>query len=156
MRQENTGAGWAGSARAQVQFTPIWISKRTRTVLLLGSLVALVLLMWYSPSVPVMLLGGSALALVISFPVRALSRFMPSGWAILVSFVLLVGLAILALAVLVPILIAQLLSFTSNVPSYASNTEQLLRDLALAERGFLRASQRSLWRLGKISEHPRP
>jgi predicted PurR-regulated permease PerM len=53
-----------------------------------------------------MLLGGSALALVISFPVRALSRFMPRGWAILVSFLLLVGLAILALAVLVPILIA--------------------------------------------------
>jgi predicted PurR-regulated permease PerM len=70
-----------------------------------------------------MLLGGSALALVISFPVRALSRFMPRGWAILVSFLLLVGLAILALAVLVPILIAQLLSFTSNVPGYAANTE---------------------------------
>jgi predicted PurR-regulated permease PerM len=139
VRQENRAAGRVGSARTGGRSTPIWISKRTRTVLLLGGLVALVLLMWYSPSVPIMLLGGSALALIISFPVRALSRFMPRGWAILVSFLLLVGLAVLALAVLVPILITQLLSFTSYVSSYTANTEQLLRDLVepLAERGFL-------------------
>jgi predicted PurR-regulated permease PerM len=139
VRQENTGAGRVVSAPTQVQSTPIWISKRTRTVLLLGGLVALVLLMWYSPSVPAMLLGGFALALIISFPVRALSRLMPRGWAILVSFLLLVGMAVLALAVLVPVLISQLLSFTSNVPGYAANTEQLLRDLLepLAERGLL-------------------
>src|SRR5215210_2085522 len=139
MERENRATGRVGSVRTEGRSTPIWISKRTRTVLVLGGLAALVLLMWYSPSVPLMLLGGSALALVISFPVRALSRFMSRGWAILVSFLLLVGLAVLALAVLVPILIAQLLSFTSNVPGYAANTEQLLRDLLepLAERGLL-------------------
>ena len=108
-------------------------------MLLVGGVVALVLLMWVSPSVPLMLLGGSALALVISFPVRALSRVMPRGWAILASFLFLVGLAILALGVLVPILITQLISFISNVPAYATNAEQLLRGLLepLADRGLL-------------------
>ena len=80
-------------------------------------MVALVLLMWYSPSVPIMLLGGSALALVISFPVRALSSLMPRGLAILVSFLILAGLAIVAVIVLVPILITQLISLAATFPS---------------------------------------
>jgi hypothetical protein len=49
VRQENRAASGSGSAPTGVQGTPIWISKRTRTLLLLGGLVALVLLMWYSP-----------------------------------------------------------------------------------------------------------
>lgn len=139
MGRENRAAGRVGTPHTEVRPIPIWISKRTRTVLIVGGLAALVLLMWFSPSVPVMLLGGFALALIVSFPVRALSRFMPNGWAILVSFLILVGLVVLALAVLVPILISQLISFIGNAPEYASNTGQLLRDLLepLAERGLL-------------------
>ena len=139
MGRENRAAGRVGTPHTEVRPVPIWISKRTRTVLILGGLATLVLLMWFSPSVPVMLLGGFALALIISFPVRALSRFTPNGWAILVSFLILVRLAVLALAVLVPILISQLISFIGNAPEYASNTSQLLRDLLepLAERGLL-------------------
>lgn len=139
MKQENGTTGRLGSEHTEARPEPIWISRRTRTVLVLGGLVALALLMWYSPSVPIMLLGGSALALVISFPVRALSRLMPRGLAILVTFLILVGLTIVALVVLVPILITQLISFIGNVPEYATNAEQFLRDLLepLAERGFL-------------------
>jgi predicted PurR-regulated permease PerM len=137
--QENNTTGQVGPESTETQATPIWISKRTRTVLLVCGLVALVLIMWYSPSVPIMLLGGFALALIISFPVRALSRIMPRGWAILASFLALVGVATLALVVLVPILITQLVSFISYVPQYATGAEQLLRGLLgpLAERGLL-------------------
>jgi predicted PurR-regulated permease PerM len=137
--QENKTSGQVGPESTETQATPIWISKRTRTVLLVCGLVALVLIMWYSPSVPIMLLGGFALALIISFPVRALSRIMPRGWAILASFLALVGVATLALVVLVPILITQLVSFISYVPQYATGAEQLLRGLLgpLAERGLL-------------------
>ena len=137
--QENKTSGQVGPESTETQATPIWISKRTRTVLLVCGLVALVLIMWYSPSVPIMLLGGFALALIISFPVRALSRIMPRGWAILASFLALVGAATLALVVLVPILISQLVSFISYVPEYATGAEQLLRGLLepLAERGLL-------------------
>src|SRR4051794_17093353 len=137
--QENKTAGQGGPASTEPYPTPIWISARTWTVLLLGVLVALVLLMWLSPSIPIMLLGGFALALVISFPVRVLSRFMPRGWAILTSFLILVGLAIIAIVVLVPILITQLISFISNVPAYATSASQFLRDLLepLAEHDLL-------------------
>jgi predicted PurR-regulated permease PerM len=119
--------------------TPIWISKRTRTVLLLAALVALVLLVWAAPSIPVMMLGGFALALIMSFPVRALSRFMPRGLAILVSFLSLVGLVILAFAILVPLLIIQLSSFISTVPDFVSDANEVLRAQLepLAERGLL-------------------
>ena len=139
MKQENGTAGQVGSEHTEARPEPIWISRRTRTVLLLGGLVAMVLLMWYSPNVPIMLLGGSALALVISFPVRALSHLMSRGLAILLSFLILAGLAIVALVVLVPILITQLISFIGNVPEYATDAEQFLRDLLepLAARGLL-------------------
>jgi predicted PurR-regulated permease PerM len=141
--QENNTTGQVHPESTETQATPIWISKRTRTVLLACGLVALVLIIWYSPSVPIMVLGGFALALVISFPVRvpvrALSRIMPRGWAILASFLALVGVATLALIVLVPILIAELVSLTSYVPEYATGAEQLLCSLLepLAERGLL-------------------
>jgi predicted PurR-regulated permease PerM len=86
-----------------------------------------------------MLLGGFAIALVISFPVRAHSRFVPRGWVILASFLALVGVATLALVGVVPIMISQLVSLTSYVPRYATGAEQPLRGLLepLAERGFL-------------------
>ncbi len=119
--------------------TPIWISKRTRTVLLLAALVALVLLVWASPSIPVIMLGGFALALVMSFPVRALSRFMPRVLAILVSFLSLIGLVTLAIAILVPLLIIQLSSFISTVPGFVSEANEVLRAQLepLAESGLL-------------------
>jgi predicted PurR-regulated permease PerM len=103
-------------------------------------LVALMFLMWFSPSVTIMLLGGFAIAPAISFPVRAHSRFMPRGWVILASFLALVGVATLALVGLVPILITQLVSLTSYVPEYATGTEQLLRRSLLEplpKRGLL-------------------
>jgi predicted PurR-regulated permease PerM len=64
---------------------------------------------------------------------------MSRGWAILVSFLSLVGLVIVAVAFLVPILIIQLGSFISYVPSYVSNADQLLRGLLepLADRDLL-------------------
>jgi predicted PurR-regulated permease PerM len=115
-------------------------------VLLLAGVVALVLLMWLSPSVPIMLLGGVALALHFSFPVRALSRFMPRKWAILVSFLILVGLVITGVVVLVPILIVQLISFISNIPGYGSTIGQFLRAQLepLAERGLLPSTPEDL------------
>ena len=136
-RQQEGSAGGVSSPHTRP--TPIWISKRTRNVLLLALVVALVLLMWLSPSVPMMLLGGFALALPISFLVRAFSRFMPRGWAIVASLLTLVGLAIVAIIVLVPILISQLISITGNIPDYVASVDQFVRDLlaSLSERGLL-------------------
>jgi predicted PurR-regulated permease PerM len=90
--------------------------KRTRIVLLVCGLVALMLLMWFSPSIPILSLGGFAIAPAISLPVRAHYRFMPRGWVILASFLALVGVATLALVGLVPILISQLAPLIGYVP----------------------------------------
>src|SRR5215217_1748592 len=55
--------------------TPIVISRRTLGLVLLAALLALVLVMVLAPGVILVASGGLALALVLSFPVRAISRF---------------------------------------------------------------------------------
>src|SRR5918995_4215129 len=115
-KKERTGRAAAGGARRP---TPIRISQRIRNVLLALGFVALVLLMWAAPTVPVVLLGGFALAMALSFPVRWFSRLMPRGLAILFTFVILVGIGALALLFLVPILIDQLASLISAAPDVA-------------------------------------
>ncbi len=103
----------------------------------------MVVLMWAAPDVPIIALGGGTLALIMSFPVRALSRIMPRGLAILTSFLSLVGIVILAFAILVPIVIDQLTNLILNIPSFAERANQQLSNLMptllaqLGERGLL-------------------
>ena len=119
--------------------TPIRISKRTRTVLILAVLVVLGSMVWYVPSVLTTVVGGFALALALSFPVRWLSRLMPRGLAILLSFVLLVGLFVLAALILVPLVGEQFASLVDALPGIANTAERYLRDVLnfLQDRGFL-------------------
>jgi predicted PurR-regulated permease PerM len=104
---------------ARAQPTPIRISRRTRNVLIALGFAALVLLMWAAPAVPVMLLGGFALAMALSFPVRWLSRLMPRVLAIVATFAILLGICALALRFLVPTLMDQLTSVVSAAPEIA-------------------------------------
>jgi predicted PurR-regulated permease PerM len=114
--------------------TPIRVSRRARTVLLVLGVVVVGLIMWYSPTVPVVLLGGFAVALVLSFPVRWLSYIMPRWLAMTVTFLALVGVALLAFLILVPILVIQLVSFVKAAPeiltSARSTLEGVLRPLS--------------------------
>src|SRR5687768_7872750 len=110
MKQKPASHARAHPDHGQSRPTPIRISKRTRTVLLVLGVLALVLLMWFAPTVPVVLLGGFAVAMALSFPVRWLSHLMPRSLAILATFLILIGAGILALLVLIPILIVQLAS----------------------------------------------
>ena len=137
-RNERTGRAAGGAQRP----TPIRVSKRTRNVLLVLGLAALVLLMWLAPTVPVVLLGGFALAMPLSFPVRWLSRVMPRGLAILVSFLILLGLGVLALLTLVPILIEQLASLIRAAPDVVRGARETLRGTLepLSEVGLLQGT----------------
>ena len=72
--------------------TPIMVSPRMRWVLVLAGVIALIFLVRAAPSILSIVLGGFALALVLSFPVRALSHFLPRGFAILITFLVLFGL----------------------------------------------------------------
>ncbi len=119
--------------------TPIRISRRARTVLLLVALAALILLLWQAPSVLTLVLGGWTLALVLSFPVGALSHVVPRKVAILVSLVLLAGFLVLALAVVVPLLAEQLGALVTALPGIAQRIDERLPSLLtpLAVRGLL-------------------
>jgi len=99
----------------------------------------LVLLMWFAPTIPVVLLGGFALAMALSFPVRWLSHLMPRGLAILGTFLILVGVGALALLFLVPILIAQLASLVKAAPDIAREANATARSLLepLSQLGLL-------------------
>ena len=110
-------------------------------LLVLGFLV-LALIMWYSPTVPVVLLGGFAVALVLSFPVRWLSRIMPRWLAMLITFLVLTGLALLAFLILIPILAVQLVSFVQSVPDIVTGARKTLENLLrpLADYGLLQGT----------------
>ena len=119
--------------------TRIPISSRTGKLLALAGIVALVLIAWYVPSALYIAGGGFALALILSFPVRALSHLMPRWLAILLTYLLLVGLLILALLILVPMLVGQLRGLISSAPNIANSADRLARDLLqpLADRNLL-------------------
>ena len=92
-----------------------------------------------APSIPVILLGGATLALILSFPVRLLSRLLPRKVAILVTLLVLVGLLTVGLLVLLPVLIGQLTDLVAALPGLASEADRGLRQFleALYERNLL-------------------
>lgn len=135
-----TGRRTAGPARRfRPGPTPIRVSKRTRTVLVLAAVAVSALVMWQVPAVPLTVVGGFALALVLSFPVRALSRLMPRGLAIFVSFLFVIGLILVGMLILVPLLVQQLGALISALPGLAADAERytLARLDLLDEAGFL-------------------
>jgi predicted PurR-regulated permease PerM len=129
------------------QPTPIQISRRTRTALILAVLALLGLVIWQVPTVLTTVVGGFALALALSFPVRWLSRLMPRGLAILVSFLLVVGIFVLAALFLVPLLVEQFAALVRAVPGIASTVERYLSDAlgSLQDRGLLPSDPQQLF-----------
>jgi predicted PurR-regulated permease PerM len=119
--------------------TPIPISPRTRNLLILAIIVAIVLLVRAAPAILTISLGGGYLALILSFPVRLLSRVMPRGMAILVTLMTLVTLLVVGVVIVVPALINQLTGLIESIPELAEEGDQLLRDMIrpLQERGML-------------------
>jgi predicted PurR-regulated permease PerM len=107
--------------------TPIWLSRRTRTALILATLVLAGLVVWYVPSVLSTLVGGFALALVLSSPVRWLARVMPGGPAILLTFLIVAGIIVLAVLYLVPFAGRQIGSLVDSFPSIASTATRCLK-----------------------------
>ena len=105
----------------------MYISSPRRTWLLFSTIAALALLFRASPSLLPVLLGGIGLALVVSFPVNLLQRFLPRSAALVVVMVTLFVLAFLALFVVVPPLLRQLSDLVAATPRHAAEGERLLR-----------------------------
>jgi predicted PurR-regulated permease PerM len=128
--------GRKGPARTP---TPIYVSPRVMAVIVVLCIAALAYVLYTAPSILIVALGGTALAILLSYPVRALSRVMPRGMAILVTFVGLIGLVALALGFLIPLLVRQLRNFVLIVPAIANDANEFLLGVIepLAESGIL-------------------
>jgi predicted PurR-regulated permease PerM len=137
--RSGNGSGTTHEPDVTADPTPIPISKRTRAALILAVLVLLGLIVWYVPSVLSTVIGGFALALALSFPVRWLSRIMPRGLAILVTFLVLAGLFVLSVLYLVPLAARQIGSLVDSLPAIANTAERYLQNALglLQERGLL-------------------
>jgi len=85
--------------------------------------------LYAAPTVVVVALGGVSLAIVLSYPVGALSRLMPRPLAILVTFLSLFGLLVLAGIFLVPPLVEQLTALVASTPDIATGANRFLLDV---------------------------
>jgi predicted PurR-regulated permease PerM len=123
---ERTGRrGTEGRGRTP---TPIFVSPRVAVVLAVIGVAVLAFVLYAAPSILVVALGGTALAVVLSFPVRALSHVMPRGPAILLTFLGLLGMVALALGYLVPLLVQQMSRLIVRTPDIANSANRLLID----------------------------
>jgi predicted PurR-regulated permease PerM len=122
--------------------TPIFVSPRVAALLVILCILALTFVLYASPTTLIVALGGAALSMVLSFPVRALSHVMPRPLAILVTFLTLIGMFALAGIIIVPLLIDQLSALISRTPDIATGAEQFLLDLLkpLEKRNLLRGA----------------
>lgn len=118
------------------------VSPRVLTASVVLALVLFVLFLRAAPGVVAIALGGAALALALSTPVRVLSRFVPRGIAILTTVSVLLGIVVLGLIFLVPILIEQLSDLTFALPGIASGLDANFRGLlrSLEDNGNLPVS----------------
>jgi predicted PurR-regulated permease PerM len=126
VRAEKTGR--RGMVRQTRTPTPIFVSPRVAVVLSVVGVAALAYVLYAAPSILVVALGGTALAVVLSFPVRALSHVMPRGPAILLTFLGLLGMVGLALGYLVPLLVQQMSRLIVRTPDIANSANRLLID----------------------------
>jgi predicted PurR-regulated permease PerM len=109
--------------------TPIPISPRTRNLLMLAAVIGLVLLIRAAPVILTISLGGALLALILSFPVRLLSKVMPRGIAIALTLLTLGVLLTVAIFVAIPVLVDQISSLIETIPDLADEGDALLRDI---------------------------
>ena len=121
--------------------TPIFVSPRVMAIIVVLGIAVLAYVLYAAPSILIVALGGTALAIILSFPVRALSRVIPRGPAILMTFLGLVGLVTLALVFLIPLLVRQLRNFILITPAIANSANDFLLGLIepLAESELLPA-----------------
>lgn len=86
------------------------------------------LVVWSVPAVLLVSLGGLVMALILTFPVRLLSRVMPRALAILCAFLILLAVVLLIAYVFAPVLLTQITALIRNLPGFTQNLEQFLTE----------------------------
>lgn len=121
------------------ELTHIPISPRTRNVLILLCVLMLFFLFYLAPTIPRLIISGMAVALILSFPVRYLTRWIPRGIAVALVILTLLALIVLAAIVIVPLAVSQLVSLAEQTPALIEEGYGYSREAVeyLAERGLL-------------------
>jgi predicted PurR-regulated permease PerM len=123
----------------QVELTQIPVSPRTRNILLALVVGLILLIFWKAPTLPKLLLSGMAVALVLSFPVKYLSKVIPRGIAIAIVVLTLLAVLVVGAIVLVPLAVDQLASLAQQAPQLLEEAYGWARRVVenLAARGLL-------------------
>ena len=121
------------------ELTQIPVSPRTRNILLAIVVGLILLIFWKAPTLPKLLLTGMAVALVLSFPVKYLSKLIPRGIAIAIVVIALLAFLVLGGIVLVPLAVDQLTSLAEQAPRLLEEAYGWARRVVenLAARGLL-------------------
>jgi predicted PurR-regulated permease PerM len=132
------GRGDPSTIDASAPATPIYLPARARTRLIGIGIGLVLLLLWRAPTVLTLAIGGLAIALLLSFPVRLLARIMPRSAAIGLSFVLLAGLVIAIVLSVLPMLVDQLSALLAAAPDVARRIGERVPSLVgrLSGRGL--------------------
>lgn len=133
--------GRNNNAPAQmVEPTPIYVSHRTRLIIMIGILLVFALVVWSVPGIITTVLLGATLALILSFPVRLLQRRISRRLSILFVTVTLLGGTFFLLALAIPMLINEITQFVTAIPAITETVVRYARDVMteLYDRGWLR------------------
>lgn len=119
--------------------TPIYINQRMRLIIIAAAVLAVIWLFSLAPSVLRLLLIGSTVALVLSFPVRLLERWLPRNSAILTVVGSTVAFAVIGLSLLIPYGISEISHFVQQLPAISDTVEAEIRKTLMEfyERGWI-------------------
>jgi len=114
--------------RERVSITPIPVSRRVMFAIVAMVLVALAWIVYRAPTVAVVAIGGAAVAVILSYPVRLLSRLMPRKLAILATFLILIGAVSLGIFFLIPLVVEQVGQLAKVAPEIVFNARHFFND----------------------------
>lgn len=139
-------SGMNSEPKQMVEPTPIYVSHRLRLFIMIATLVVVALVLRSVPGIITTVLLGATLALILSFPVRFLQRFVSRKWSILIVTVALLSGTVFLLALAVPVLINEITQFVSALPAITETTIRHARDFVteLYDRGWLRQEPEEL------------
>lgn len=109
--------------------TPIYISPKLRMILLIAIGLIVIWLCITAPNVPRLIVLGATVSLILSFPVRLLSRWIPRRISILIVIVSTILFAILLLALIIPFAVNEISEFAERLPDTVSDLEGVLREI---------------------------
>ena len=121
------------------EVTPILVPRRVGYWVAAGVVLLLLFVLWTVPSVITIAIGGTAFALLFSFPVRILDRYMPRPAAVAAVLLGAVGVLVLAFYLVIPPIATEVTQFVEDLPSIVKDAESRVRNTTarLVEDGIL-------------------